>query len=353
MPSNSGALGEALPLLAAPRLGGRRASTPGPARRRSGSARGPGRCSASARSSVERWSLTPKRVSRSTSSPHRSMRIGRVGGRREDVDDRAAPGELAAVLDELLAAVAELRRAGRRARRGRRRRRGGRRSARSSVAPGPSRCSSARTPVTIDGRAALGVAQPPQQLEALAHRLDRRADPLERQRLPGREHGHLAGGQELGEVVGRAGRPSCRSGRRRRAGGGSTARPGRRSTIGRATSTTASRASGSPRARVSAGSSRSSGGRSASRTGRSTLPTAPCGVARSLPLCVAARVARRSAGDDRSGAADPAAAGEWEPWLLDGVPSLHDRIGRHGPPDGSAARRLTGVRGQLSPRSSS
>ena len=40
------------------------------------------------------------------------MRIGRVAGRREHVDDGAAPGELAAVLDELLAAVAELREPG-------------------------------------------------------------------------------------------------------------------------------------------------------------------------------------------------------------------------------------------------
>ena len=108
MPSNSSALAEALPLLAAPRLGADELRRPGPARRRWGSARGPGRCSASARSSVERWSLTPKRVRRSTSSPHRSMRIGLVAGRREDVDDRAPAGELAAVLDELLAAVAEL-----------------------------------------------------------------------------------------------------------------------------------------------------------------------------------------------------------------------------------------------------
>ena len=38
-----GALAEALPLLAAPRLGRRRASTPGPAPRRTGSARAPGR----------------------------------------------------------------------------------------------------------------------------------------------------------------------------------------------------------------------------------------------------------------------------------------------------------------------
>ena len=35
------------------------------------------------------------------------MRIGRIGGGREDVDDRAAPGDLAAVLDQLFAPVAE------------------------------------------------------------------------------------------------------------------------------------------------------------------------------------------------------------------------------------------------------
>ena len=71
-----------------------------------------------------------------------------VGGRREDVDDRTAAGELAAVLDEFLAPVAELDE--------RRPSTSGSISAPGRtmigsmvVAPGPSFCSSARTPVTI------------------------------------------------------------------------------------------------------------------------------------------------------------------------------------------------------------
>ena len=81
------------------------------------------------------------------------------------------------------------------------------------VASGPSRWSRPAHAGDDDGRAALRVAQAPQQLEALAHRLDGRADPLERQRLPGREHGDLVGGQELGQVVAELGRH-----RRRRRG---------------------------------------------------------------------------------------------------------------------------------------
>ena len=129
------------------------------ARRRSASARGPGRCSTSARSSMLRWSLTLN-VGQPVDLVAPQVDADRgVGGRREDVDDRAAPGDLAAVLDELLAAVAEL---------DERARQlvgvddvapGGRRSARSSVASGPSRCSSARTPATmIAGRALAGRA---------------------------------------------------------------------------------------------------------------------------------------------------------------------------------------------------
>ena len=89
-----------------------------------------------------------------------------------------------------------------------------------AVASGPSRCSRPRTPGHDHGRAAVRVAQPPQQLEALAHRLDRRADPLERQRLPCREHGDLVGGQELGEVVAElGGHRAGRAGHDERAGG--------------------------------------------------------------------------------------------------------------------------------------
>ncbi len=129
---------------------------------------------------------------------------GGVAGRGEDVDDRPAAGELAAMLDELLAAVPE----------GdepcdelvgvddvggvdgdRVRGRGFR----------PETLQQAADASDDDGRPAIGVAQAPQQLEPLAHRLDRRADPLERQGLPRREDGDLAGGQELLEVVGELG----------------------------------------------------------------------------------------------------------------------------------------------------
>ena len=45
------------------------------------------------------------------------------------------------------------------------------------------------------------VAEPPQHLQPPAHRLDARADPLERQRLPRREQHDRVGGQELAQVV--------------------------------------------------------------------------------------------------------------------------------------------------------
>jgi hypothetical protein len=125
----------------------------------------------------------------------------RVGRRGEDVDDRAAPGELAAVLDELLAAVSEADELGREVvgvddRTGMHAHRldlGGSRSEPLQQRP------HARDD---HGRRRLGLAQAPEHLEALAHRLDRGAHPLERQRLPRRELDDLAVGQELGEVVG-------------------------------------------------------------------------------------------------------------------------------------------------------
>ena len=66
--------------------------------------------------------------------------------------------------------------------------------------------------------------------------------------------------------------------------------------IGRATSTTASRAAGSPRARVSAGSSRSSGGSAARRTGPSRVPTAS--GARGRRCAIWARTSHRPSGRD-------------------------------------------------------
>ena len=141
------ALGEALPLLAAPRLGGDERG--GPVAHVVGRDQLAGREDQRLGEVVGRALVVDAEAGQAVDLVAPQVDADRrVGGRREDVDDGAAAGELAAVLDELLAAVAEARPAGGRARRGRRRRRGGRRSARPSVAPGPSRCSSARTPVT-------------------------------------------------------------------------------------------------------------------------------------------------------------------------------------------------------------
>ena len=188
-----------------------------------------GKMQTSSRSSVLRWSLTPN-VGEPVDLVAPQVDADRgVGGGREDVDDRAAAGELAAVLDQLLAAVAELDEPALTARRGR------------SSAPGRTMIGSTvgasgtellqQRPHAgdDDGGDALGVTQPPQHLEALAHRLDARADPLERQRLPAGEQHDLVGGQELARGRRPAGPPSCRSGRRRPADGWTTARRARRS----------------------------------------------------------------------------------------------------------------------------
>jgi hypothetical protein len=155
-----------------------------------------------------------------------------VTRRREDVDDRPPAGELAAVLDELLAPVAELGEAGdelvgvddvRRSHGDRLDRRGVR------TQPLQQRSHAGDD----HGGGALGILQPPQQLHALPHRLDGRADPLERQRLPRREHGDLTRRHELDQVVAqlcghRAGRAGddqrAPAGQRRQGGDGD--RPG-------------------------------------------------------------------------------------------------------------------------------
>ena len=185
-----------------------------------------GKTQTSARSSVERWSLTPKRVSRSTSSPHRSMRTGAsaVDGKTSTMAPRRANSP---------------------------------RCSTSSSRRYPNVTSWAAKRVGVHDvarphddrldhggvgaeplqqrsnggdhhqRCPLGVAQPPQHLQASAHRLDRRADPLERQGLPAGELHHRVVREELGEVVGqlpghrarRAGdhqRTAARQGRQRR-----------------------------------------------------------------------------------------------------------------------------------------
>ena len=70
------ALAEALPLLAPPRRLADQPAGPLGGPPRSGSSSRQPNSSTSARSSVERWSPTENSVSRSTSSPHRSIRTG-------------------------------------------------------------------------------------------------------------------------------------------------------------------------------------------------------------------------------------------------------------------------------------
>ncbi len=124
-----------------------------------------------------------------------------VGGRGEHVDDRAAPGELAAVLHELFASVAEFDEP----------------SAESVGIDVVARshddrlgrdCAGAELlherpdASDDDRRAALGVAEAPQDVEALTHGLHARAHPFEWEGLPAGEVHDIAGREELGKVVG-------------------------------------------------------------------------------------------------------------------------------------------------------
>ena len=131
-----------------------------------------------------------------------------VAGRREHVDDRPSAGELAAVLDELLAAVAEVDEAADQlvgiddVAVAHDDRLGGQRPGTEALEQGPHAGDDhARAALRIR---VLGPPEPaPQHLEAPTHRLDRRAEPLERQRLPGRQHDDITSVvDELGEVVG-------------------------------------------------------------------------------------------------------------------------------------------------------
>ena len=133
----------------------------------------------------------------------------RIGGRREHVDDGAAAGELAAVLDEFLAPVAELDQLA-----------AERVGVDFAAGPHDDRLGRGRFRAELleqrphtgddDGRTALGIAQAPEDVEPLAHRLHARADTLERQRLPAGEMHDLARWQELGEVVGELARHRAR-----------------------------------------------------------------------------------------------------------------------------------------------
>ena len=163
-----------------------------------------GTMATSASSAVDRWSLTPKRVSRSTSSPHRSMRTGpsAVAGNTSTMAPRRANSPRCST------------RSSRRYPKWTRRAPS---SSGSTTSPrrmqmgstvggaGAEALQEGTDAGDDDRRATIGILEPPQQLEATTHRLDRRADPLEGQRLPGREQGHLVGGEELLEVLGQLG----------------------------------------------------------------------------------------------------------------------------------------------------
>jgi hypothetical protein len=179
------ALGQALPLLAAPRLqadeplgalpdgGGRQQLA---AREDLGSVDVADRALVADRELGQPVDLVAPQV-----DAHRA-----IGGRREHVDDRAPHGHLAAVLDHLLPAVA-----------------GGHQLGDEVVAVeslagadggrldvldvGPEPLHERPDRGHDDLGRAGGVAQAPQHPEPPAHRLDARADPLERQGLPGRE----------------------------------------------------------------------------------------------------------------------------------------------------------------------
>ena len=194
-----GTLGESLPLLPAPRLGGDELGRPGPhvvggdelaGREDQGGGEIAGGSLVVDAERGEAVDLVAPQV-----DPDRA-----VGGRREHVDDRSPAGELAPVLDQLLPPVAELDEAV------------GELVGVDDVAgvdgdrddlggPGPEALEEGPHTGDDHGRGGSGIAESPQQFQPPAHRLHRRAHPLERQRLPRRERGDLAGGEELGEVV--------------------------------------------------------------------------------------------------------------------------------------------------------
>ena len=194
------ALGQALPLLAAPRLeadqplgpladlvGGQQLA----AREQQHLVEVVGRALVGHRELGEPVDLVAPQV-----DAHRA-----VGGRREHVDDRARarparPGARPSP------------RAGSRRPPGRRPGRRGRSAGPGRTAIGatsstwgPRRCTSARTEATTTSGARSGVVQPPQHPQAPAHRLDARAHPLERQRLPRREQLDPVVAEEGGQVV--------------------------------------------------------------------------------------------------------------------------------------------------------
>ena len=121
-----------------------------------------------------------------------------VRHRREDIEDAAAQGELAATRDHVDAVVGELDESRRRPRRGRSPRPPTARSiGATSARPAARGCSAPRTEdVTMSGVSSRPRGDAPQHLEPAADGLGARAQPLVRQRLPRGEVHDLGVGHE-------------------------------------------------------------------------------------------------------------------------------------------------------------
>ena len=288
-------LGQPLPLLAAPGLARPPAGPPWPAPRRWPAARGRehhGLVEVADRALVvhveggQAVDLVAPQVDADR----------RVAGRRVHVDDRAPPGHLAPVLDQLLAPVAEGHEPGHAARRGRAGRPGARSPARrprragraAAAAPGPR----PRSPAG----ARSGSREPPQHPQAPAHRLDARAHPLERagSPRPGTARRRRRRGTRPGRRPGA--RPRCRWAWRRGSGaavgGGAARQPGdgdgpRRLGHGQhgvgapaAPARAPARRAGARAGRPGSSIGRAGHGRSRHGRRRATRPTRACGGSR-------------------------------------------------------------------------
>ena len=196
MPSNTLALGQALPLLATPRL--LRDERRGALAHVVGGEQLAGREDARLGDVVGRALVGDRERGEAVDlvAPEVDAH-GVVVGRRVHVDDRAPHRDLAARLDLVLAPVAHRRRAAPRARRGRPGRPAAPRPARplrrADRGAAPARAPARPRPAAVP----LPDPEPPHHAEASAHRLERRRHPLERQGLPRREELDLAVAEEL------------------------------------------------------------------------------------------------------------------------------------------------------------
>ena len=130
------------------------------------------------------------------------MRTGCVRGGGEHVDDRAPHRHLAPVLDLVLAAVAAPAPGAPTSSAESTRSPGPRTTGSTSSTWGPRRCTSARAGATTTRSGSSPVRRRHSTSQAPTHRLDRRADPLEGQRLPGREQLDRSAGEERRQVGG-------------------------------------------------------------------------------------------------------------------------------------------------------